>query len=216
MTLESISSIRTLIFVLAILPILLIGIAQIAPAGSQDPLPRTDPAILQVRVVEGDGAVYPMGARATRGVTVLVTDETGKPVDGASVSFRLPDDGPTGTFASGSRTEIATTHGDGRATVWGMQWNRTSGSFEIRITAIKGQTRAGTVVQQFLTDAPDPSRSAQIGPGRSHKWLWITLAVAGAAGAAVAATALTGKAAASSPPSTELNIGTPTISLGRP
>jgi hypothetical protein len=192
--------------VLAILPILLIGFGQI---------PGADPAILQVRVVDGDGAAYPIGARATRGVTVLVTDETGKPVDGATVSFRLPEEGPTGTFASGSRTEIATTQGDGRATVWGMQWNRTPGSFEIRITAIKGQTRAGTVVQEFLTNAPAASRSAQIGPRRSHKWLWIALAVAGAAGAAVAGTALAGKAPAA-PPSTELQIGAPTINLGRP
>ena len=191
---------------LATLPILLIGIAQIA---------SNDPGILQVRVVEGDGAAYPMGARATRGVTVLVTDETGKPVDGATVSFHLPDEGPTGTFASGSRTEIATTHPDGRATVWGMQWNRTAGSFEIRITAIKGQTRAGTIVQQFLTDSPDASRSARIGPARGHKWLWITIAVAGAAAGGVAATAMAGKAPPA-PPSTALQIGTPTINLGRP
>ncbi len=190
---------------LAPLPILLI--AFLAQAGP-------DPAILQVHVVDGDGAVYPIGSRATRGVTVLVTDETGKPVDGATVSFRLPDDGPTGVFASGSRTEIATTHADGRATVWGMQWNRTAGSLEIRITVIKGQTRAGTVTQQFLNDSPAAS-SAQIGPRRGHKWLWIALAVAGAAAGGVAATALAGKTPQAAP-STTLQIGAPTINLGRP
>ena len=190
---------------LAPLPILLI--AFFAQAGP-------DPDILQVHVVDGDGAVYPIGSRATRGVTVLVTDETGKPVDGATVSFRLPDDGPTGIFASGSRTEIATSHADGRATAWGMQWNRTPGSLEVRITVVKGHTRAGTVTRQFLTDSP-AAASARIGPRRWHKWLWITLAVAGAAAGGVAATALTGKTAPAAPSAT-LQIGAPTINLGRP
>jgi hypothetical protein len=205
---ESISSIPTLILVLATIPILLISILAQAVAPS--------PAILQVHVLEGDGAVYPTGVRATRGITVQVTDETGRPVDGATLSFRLPDEGPTGTFANGSRTEIATTHADGRATVWGMQWNRTPGSFEIRITAVKGTARAGTVIQQFLTNSPDASRSARMGPRHSYKWLWIGLAVAGAAAGAVAATALVGKGSTTAPPSTELQIGAPSINLGRP
>ena len=101
-----------------------------------------NPALLAIRLTEGDGAIYAKGSRATRGLTVLITDETGRPVEGATVSFSLPADGPSGVFSSGTRTEIATTHGDGRAAVWGTQWNRTSGPFEIRITAVKGQARA--------------------------------------------------------------------------
>jgi len=97
------------------------------------------PSILTIRVAEGDGAAYPIGSRATRGVTVLVTDETGHPVEGATVSFTLPAEGPGGVFSSGGRTEIAATRADGRAAVWGMQWNHTAGAFEIRITAVKGQ-----------------------------------------------------------------------------
>src|SRR5580698_8535226 len=106
--------------------------------------PLDNPAILQIRVLEGEGVAYPLGGRATRGVTIQVTDETGKPVEGASVSFRLPEEGPSGTFSSGSRTEIGMTKPDGRAAAWGMQWNHTEGPFEIRITAVKGQARAGT------------------------------------------------------------------------
>src|SRR5271155_4887613 len=87
-------------------------------------LSAQDPAIVQVRVVEGDGAVYAIGSRATRGVTVQLTDEAGKPVPGAAVSFRMPDSGPAGTFAGGARREIVTTGADGRAGIWGMQWNR--------------------------------------------------------------------------------------------
>ena len=159
--------------------------------------------------MDGEGAVYPIGARATRGITLQVTDETGKPVDGATVSFMLPEDGPGGSFSTGSKTEIVTTHADGRAGAWGMQWNRTAGRFEIRITAVKGQARAGTVCAQFLTET---SPRASRGP---HKWLWISLAVAGAAAGGVASAALAGKPSAA-PLSDIVRIGAPTIILGHP
>ncbi|MCL5742452.1 MAG: hypothetical protein M1541_00795 [Acidobacteria bacterium] len=110
-------------------------------------------AILQIRVVEGEGAVHAAGSRATRGLVVEVTDETGKPVGGVAVNFRLPDEGPSGLFANGMKTEVVITTSDGRATLWGMQWNRTEGPFQIRITAAKDQARAGTIVSQYLSQA---------------------------------------------------------------
>jgi hypothetical protein len=173
---------------------------------------------LTIRVAEGEGAVYPTGSRATRGLTVLVTDETGRPVEGATVSFTLPAEGPGGVFSSGARTEIAATHADGRAAVWGMQWNRTAGPFEIRITAVKGQARAGVVSSQSLSNAPEV-RAASAGKARAthggHKLLWISLAVAGAAAAGVAGLAARQPSAAAAASSvTPLKIGTPTIGLG--
>ena len=51
-------------------------------------------AIVQIRVVEGDGAIYALGSRSGRPLTVQITDETGKPASGAAVSFRLPEEGP--------------------------------------------------------------------------------------------------------------------------
>jgi hypothetical protein len=182
---------------------------------------QSDPAILQIRIVEGEGLVYPAGSRATRGITVQVTDETGKPVEGASVSFRLPEDGPSGAFATGSKSEIATTRSDGRASIWGMQWNRTVGSLEVRITAVKGQARAGTVCSSYISEPAAGHVSAsdsRVGGGSSHKWVWILLVAAGAVGAGAVAAA--GKSSSSSTPSpTALgppSIGTPTIIIGHP
>lgn len=187
---------------------LVLFLAATVAAGAQ-------PAALKVTLIEGEGAVYPAGSRATRGVAVKVTDQTGQPVEGATVSFSLPSDGPGGVFASGARTEVATTHADGGAAVWGMQWNRTPGSFGILITAAKGEARGGVTCPQSLAAAAAPNpRPSRIGVG-GHKWLWITLAaVGGAAGAGVAASK--GKASAASSGSTALQIGAPTISLGRP
>lgn len=112
--------------------------------------------IVQLRVVDGEGVTYRTGSRATHGLTVLVTDESGKPVDGASVSFRLPDQGATGMFSSGLRTEVVTTGPDGRASVWGMQWNKIAGPVQIRITAVKDQARAGIISTQNLSELSRP------------------------------------------------------------
>jgi hypothetical protein len=179
-------------------------------------------AILQIRIVDGEGTVYPIGSRATRGVTVQVTDETGKPVDNAAVSFRLPDDGPTGVFSSGMRTEIVTTSADGRANVWGMQWNRVTGPMEIRITAAKGQARAGTVCGLYLGNALESSEPRRAGPRnagwRGHHKIWIGVGIAAAAFVGVAAVSSRGtpSAATTAAGVNAPKIGTPTITIGKP
>ena len=61
-----------------------------------------------MRILDGEGQVYAARiAGSPTPVTVQVTDETGKPVDGASVSFHLPDDGAGGAFTGGMQTDIA-------------------------------------------------------------------------------------------------------------
>ena len=175
--------------------------------------------IVQLRVVEGEGAVSGTGTRATRGITVQATDEAGKPVDGAAVSFRLPDEGPSGVFASGLRTEVVTTKADGRATIWGMQWNKSAGQFEIRITAVKDQARAGIVSAQYLSDTAGKSVTSAGGFQVSHhsrnKWLLISAAVAGAgAGMVFAKSSQTAKATVA--PTAPTQIGSPSILIGRP
>lgn len=176
--------------------------------------------IIQLKVVGGEGVVYRTGARATRGLTVLVTDETGKPVENAAVSFRLPDEGPSGTFNSGLRTEVVTTGPDGRATIWGMQWNKTAGPVSIRITAAKDQARAGVISTQYLSDtiaAKAGGEGVFTAPHKGHKWLWIALVAGAAAGAGMAFGghgSSSGTAAASTTPG--IVIGTPSIIVGHP
>jgi hypothetical protein len=176
--------------------------------------------IVQLKVVEGEGVVYRTGTRATRGLTVLVTDETGKPVDLAAVSFRLPDEGATGTFNSGLRTEIITTGADGRATVWGMQWNKTVGPVEIRVTAIKEQARAGLISTQYLSDsvaAKSGGEGTFTASHGGHKWLWIAGAIAiGAVGAGAAVFLLRKSTPPTNTSPSGVSIGSPTIIVGQP
>lgn len=177
--------------------------------------------IVQLKVVEGEGIVYRTGARATRGLTVLVTDEAGKPVEGAAVSFRLPDSGATGVFSSGLRTEIVNTGADGHASVWGMQWNKTAGPIEIRITAVKDQARAGLIGTQYLADTLAPTAPSAGGQGQftaphkgKMKWLVIGAVAGGAAAAGMAfgRSHSSGPAALAAPAG--ITIGNPSIIVG--
>ncbi len=198
--------------------ICLVFVLLLSPLSAQN-----DPAILLIRIVEGEGAVYPIGSRATRGITVQVTDETGKPVDSAAVVFRLPDDGPTGTFSSGTQTEAVTTTADGRANVWGMQWNRVTGPMEVRITAAKGQARAGTVCGLYLNASDSRNAEPRIA-GQSngvlsrlgnHKKIWIGVGIAAAGFVAVAAISSRGTPSAAATVNAP-QIGTPSIIIGKP
>lgn len=174
---------------------------------------QNDPVLLQIHIVEGEGLAYAVGSRATKGVTVQVTDETGKAVDGASVAFRLPDTGPTGTFSTGARMQIVTTASDGRAAAWGMQWNGPAGPLDLRITAAKGPIRAGSVCSLYLIAAAPAAEHSLIG---GHKKLWLLLGAIGAAGAGVAVAASRGSATAATTPATVVPvISAPTISIGK-
>jgi hypothetical protein len=154
---------------------------------------------------------------------VQVTDETGKPVNGASVSFRLPEDGPTGEFRAGGRTEIVTTGADGKAEAWGMQWNTQTGSLDLRIIAAKGETRGSVICPLYLSNAAVLSSSnVPAAPehkvGGSKKKLWIALGVVAGAGVAVVGVSGGRKPGTTQAPAgvTQPTIGSPTITLSKP
>ncbi len=152
-------------------------------------------SLLRVRAIGDDGAGHAAGSRSA-GIVVEAADELGKPVPGAVITVRLPDDGPGGSFATGLSSSIVTTGADGRATTAPITWNRLVGAVEIRITAISGRLRAGTIATCRLSE-PEPIKQAAAEPethgarvilksnassGGGHlKWILIGAAAAGAA-----------------------------------
>ncbi len=175
-------------------------------------------AILQIKVVEGEGAVHLPGVRSLRPLTIEVTDETGRPVPGAPVSFHLPEDGPGGTFANGLRTEIVITDAHGRATLRGILANRVGGRFQVRILVSKEQARAGTVSFQYVAESKVAASSTA--PTANHKkWIAIGLGVASGAIAALVASRGSSSLPSAAPvvlPRPTLTIGFPAITVGRP
>jgi len=121
-------------------------------------------AVLEIKVLDGEGAVHSLGAHVAHPITVEVTDENGKPVAGAAVSFQLPAQGPSGTFSNGLRTDLILTDAAGRAAIHSMQLNRTGGQLRIRITAVKEQARAGAISTQYI------SASHGAAPVTSARW----------------------------------------------
>jgi hypothetical protein len=177
-------------------------------------------AILQIRVIEGEGAVHLPASRSARPITVEITEETGKPVAGAAVSFHLPEEGPGGTFVNGLRTEVVITDGSGHARLQGLVANRIPGRFQIRILASKEQARAGTVTFQYVAEPKGGVTVRSTAPSGRRKWMVVAAAVAGGAVAGFVATrggsAGSGAAVGSAPVPPALSIGTPAITVGKP
>ena len=102
-----------------------------------------------------------------------------------------------------------------------MQWNKTSGPVQIRITAIKDQARAGIISTQYLSDDAVALKAGGEGSftaphkGRT-KWILIGLvAVAGGAAAGfVLARPHTSQPGTTAPAG--ISIGAPSIIVGHP
>jgi len=125
--------------------------------------------VLHIAVTSGEGAVYAAGSHAAKPLTIQVTDETGRPVEGARVSFQAPQEGPGGAFPNGLRTDLAVTDANGRATLRALQLNRTTGPFSVRITAAKDQARAGIVAKQYIGDVKQPTEATSVAPTKEQK-----------------------------------------------
>ena len=176
-------------------------------------------AILQIRVIEGEGGVHLPGSRSSSPITVEITDETGKPVAGAAVSFHLPEGGPSGVFVNGLRTEVVIADAHGRASLHGLVANRVPGRFQIRILASKEQARAGTVSFQYVAESRGGAAKANAAPTRRRKWIAVAAAVAGGAVAGIVASrggAASPAAAPVTPVPPVLSIGLPSITVGKP
>lgn len=175
-------------------------------------------AILQIQVIEGDGAVHAPGSRSARPLTVQITDETGRAVPAAAVSFHLPDEGPSGAFANGLRTQVVTADQFGRATLRSLRWNQVPGRLQIRIVASKEQARAGIFSFQYIAEPGSPDGRRAAAP---HRRRWI--AVIALAGGGTAAGVLAARAGASKTPAAAalvnagaITIGPPSITVGKP
>ena len=142
--------------------------------------------MLNLVVLEGEGATNNIRQRTAREPVVQVQDENHKPVAGAIVVFTLPSNGAGGVFANGARTLSMVSDNQGQAVARGFRPNGLKGQYQIRVNAsYRGQT-ASTAINQ--TNAA-LTASGAAASGVSGKLIAILVVVgAAAAGGIVYAT----------------------------
>ena len=141
-----------------------------------------------------------------------VTDETGTPVKDALVSFRLPDDGVSGLFGNGLKTEILSTDNQGRAGLRNLRTGALAGQFQIKVTVASGEARAGAISTQFIHPSPD-GRGGIPGLRSKRRILEISALVLAAVAVGYVKRGGGGNSAASAEPPP--SIGPPIITIGK-
>jgi hypothetical protein len=125
-----------------------------------------------------------MGRGIMAPLVVQVLDRNSRPVEGAYVTFRFPEKGPSATFPDRQNAVTARTNADGQAAATGWKANGQVGNFEVRVTATRGnETGEATVTMTNVAKVVGEVRAA-----RKRWWSsrWIKIgAVAGAVTAVV-------------------------------
>jgi hypothetical protein len=167
-------------------------------------LARSAATVPRIEVVEGDGAINNIRLHRAKEPVVRVVDQDGHPIPNVAVTFLLPSQGASGSFADGKSSITVISDENGQAVGHGLRPNGNAGQFEIRVTAsFEGQAATANVMQT----------NAEPAQGKSSSKTLLIVALIGGAAAAGAAVALKGK---SSPSTTTTNNTGAVITPGTP
>jgi hypothetical protein len=175
-------------------PVLAVSISiPLAPAAqAQNVAP-----MLNIVIVEGEGAINNIRQRTAREPIVQVEDENHKPVAGAVVIFAITNQGAGGSFAGGTHTLSVVTDAQGRAVARGFHPNNVQGQYQIHVTAShNGQTANANITESNVVAAGAATTVAAAGISGKLIAVIVVAVAAGAAGGAYYATHNGGNTAA--------------------
>ena len=195
----------------------LLLIAALIASTSPAPLCAQQDSSPPFRIVtlEGEGAINNIHQVVNRAVSVEVDDANHNPLSGVSVTFFLPNDGPSGLFPNGSRVLTVFTDEKGVASSRSVRFNNQIGIMPVRVVAsLFSQSVTATVTQTNVASAasvrssyvPAAGGSQMASRGHSKKTLIILLVVGAAAGGAAYYFA-----SRKSTPSATITVGNPTV-----
>jgi hypothetical protein len=169
--------------------------AQVPAAQSQAPPQAQVAAVptvqdLKILVLEGERAINNTTRHIGIQPVVEVRDQNDRPVENATVVFRLPLSGPGGAFPGDSPTFRATSNAQGQAGATGFVPNDKQGRFDIHVTATY-QNRTGEVTISQTNSPNTLSMKAPMPQKRSifrNKYLYIGVGAAVGVGIALALT----------------------------
>lgn len=143
-------------------------------------------------------------------LVVQVLDQNDQPVDGADVVFRFPLAGPSASFPDQKSAQTFRTNADGQAAAIGWMANGTVGTFQVQVTASRGNEQGSATIS--MTNV---TRITDQGKIREKRWWssrWGKIAIiAGAAGVAAAIILATRGSGSSAPRVITAVPGSPTI-----
>jgi hypothetical protein len=186
--------------------------------GQQDtPLQQTQPMAplptmqnLKVVPLAGNGEMNDLGRKAMAPLAIQVLDPNDRPVEGASVVFRFPLQGPGATFAGQKNVQTVRTNGQGEAAAVGWMANDQVGTFQVHVTAAYGnQIGETTISMTNVTRIVEGKKNQKNRSWYSSKWFKIAV-VAGGAGLA-AGIVLATRGGKSTLPSITISPGSPTV-----
>jgi hypothetical protein len=162
---------------------------------------------IRVQIVQGNDARNIMEQIPATPITIRVIDRNNRAVQGATVVFTTPENGPSGDFANGLNTLRTITNEDGIAVASEYRPNEIPGTYQIRVQV----DYLGEAVTSMI-------RQTNAAGKKSFSKLIVILAVAGAAGAAGTALAARSSKTAANPSSSSTPGSTggsiPTITFG--
>lgn len=175
---------------------------------------------LKLTVVSGTGAVNDLRTNTTVPTVVELRDDRDQPVLRGAVTFLLPESGPGGRFADGSRSLFVLTDRRGRAILTGFIPNQVEGPFQISVEASSSGNSVRAMIRQYNKSFPaqsagtqaDPPAQARRGSGTGGRILLTVLL--GAAVAVGSILALKSGGNGKTPPTTTVSIGG--VSVGGP
>lgn len=161
--------------------------AAVQPQAPIAPLPTVQS--LKILVLEGDKSINSTSRHIGIQPIVEVRDENDRPVEGATVIFRLPPSGPGGSFPGNSPTLKVGTNAQGQAAASGFVPNDQQGRFEIHVTA-SYQNRTGETTISQTNSLNNLSRLVitKKTPLWRRKWVLIGVGAAVAGGIVLAFT----------------------------
>ena len=135
-------------------------LAALQPGVAQQPPKPSNPADaagmlqrLKIYVLQGQNALNEIGHGPAAPTVVEVRDDNDRPLEGASVIFRLPPTGPGGTFADGKLTVSGRTNQQGQVAMTGFVPNNQAGSYSVKVTAsLRDMLGNGSIEQRNVTN----------------------------------------------------------------
>ena len=144
------------------------------------------PAVQSLRVIPlaGNGDTNDLERRVMAPLVVQVLDRDDTPVEGADVVFRFPLKGPSATFSNGQNSQATRTNADGQAAAAGWTANDQVGSFQVNVTASRGNEVGEATIT--MTNA---TRIVEQGKRKEKRWWssrWFKIAIVAGAATALA------------------------------